>query len=75
MGREHIEPQVSGTYRVGDIRHCVADIKLARRLLGYEPQVTFEEGLEELAQWLRGRVAIDRVDKARAELDSRGLAI
>ncbi len=50
LGKEHIEPEVTAKYRVGDIRHCFADIKLARRLLGYEPRVTLEEGLEEMAQ-------------------------
>jgi dTDP-L-rhamnose 4-epimerase len=75
MGKTEIEPQVSGKYRVGDIRHCVADIRLARRLLGYEPQVSFEKGLEELAEWLRGQVAVDRVENMRAELDARGLAL
>ena len=75
MGKTHIEPQISGKYRVGDIRHCVADIKLARRLLGYAPRVTFERGLEELAEWLRGQAAVDSVEKMRAELDARGLAV
>jgi dTDP-L-rhamnose 4-epimerase len=75
MGRQHIEPEVSGKYRVGDIRHCFADIRLARRVLGYEPKVDFEEGLAELAQWLEGQEAEDHVAKARAELDARGLAI
>lgn len=73
--REDLEPEISGRYRVGDIRHCFADIRLARRVLGYEPRVTFDEGLVELAGWLEGQVAIDAVDSARAELDRRGLAI
>ncbi len=75
MGREYLTPEITGKYRVGDIRHCFADIKLARRLLGYEPKVTLEEGLEEIAQWLEGQVAHDHVAKMRSELDRRGLAI
>jgi dTDP-L-rhamnose 4-epimerase len=55
------------------VRHCFADISLARRVLGYLPQVTFHQGLTELAGWLRGQVATDRVAQARAELASRGL--
>jgi dTDP-L-rhamnose 4-epimerase len=31
MGVEHLRPEVTGKYRVGDIRHCFADIGLARR--------------------------------------------
>ena len=75
VGKPHIEPEVTGNYRVGDIRHCVADIRLARRVLGYEPKVTLDDGLVELARWLEGQQADDRVDSARAELVSRGLAI
>jgi dTDP-L-rhamnose 4-epimerase len=75
LGRRDIEPEISGKYRVGDIRHCFADVRLAHRVLGYQPQVTLDEGLIELAQWLEGQVAVDHVDSARAELDKRGLAI
>jgi dTDP-L-rhamnose 4-epimerase len=75
MGKQHIEPEVSSKYRVGDIRHCFADIRLARRLLGYEPKVELEEGLVELAAWLEGQVADDRVGQMQAELSKRGLAI
>ena len=70
-----IEPEISAKYRVGDIRHCFADVRAARRVLGYEPRVTLEEGLTELAGWLEGQVAVDRVGHARAELDKRGLAL
>jgi len=69
-----IEPDITGKYRVGDIRHCFADISLARALLGYEPEVELEEGMADLAEWLEGQVAIDRVDDATKELSARGLA-
>jgi dTDP-L-rhamnose 4-epimerase len=70
-----IAPEVTGTYRVGDIRHCFADTTLARRVLGYTPQVSLEEGLVELAGWLSGQAAHDRVDEAHAELATRGLTV
>jgi len=75
VGAEEINPEVTGKYRMGDIRHCFADITLARELLGYEPRVSFEKGLEELASWLQGQAADDHVAEARAELDVRGLAL
>jgi len=75
LGKEQIEPEIAGKYRVGDIRHCFADIRLAKRLLGYEPRVNFEEGLQELASWLATQNADDRVAAARDELHARGLAI
>jgi dTDP-L-rhamnose 4-epimerase len=69
-----IEPEVTGKFRAGDIRHCFADITLARELLGYRPTVELEDGIAELAEWLETQTAEDRVDDATAELVSRGLA-
>ncbi len=39
--------------RAGDVRHSVADISKARRLLGYEPSVDLEEGLRRTVDWYR----------------------
>ncbi|HEV2494976.1 MAG TPA: SDR family oxidoreductase [Terriglobia bacterium] len=39
--------------RPGDVRQSHADISLARRLLGYEPLVSFEQGLRETVDWYR----------------------
>jgi len=72
-GKTHLTPHVVGKYRAGDIRHCFADITLARRILGFEPAVRFEEGIAELAEWLSGEIAVDAVDEATAELSRRGL--
>jgi dTDP-L-rhamnose 4-epimerase len=69
------QPEITGRYRVGDIRHCFADISLARKVLGYEPKVKLEEGLLDLAGWLEGQIAYDRVNESRAELAARGLMV
>jgi dTDP-L-rhamnose 4-epimerase len=70
-----VSPDISGKYRVGDIRHCVADITQARLVLGYEPTVRLEDGLPELASWLRNQTAEDRVADASRELAIRGLTV
>ncbi|HYC45996.1 MAG TPA: NAD-dependent epimerase/dehydratase family protein [Burkholderiales bacterium] len=75
LGRTHIEPEIIGKYRVGDIRHCFADITKARDVLGYAPAVTLDEGLQELAAWLEGQAAVDRLAQASAELAARGLTV
>jgi dTDP-L-rhamnose 4-epimerase len=75
VGKTHLRPEITGKYRVGDIRHCFADIGKAGTLLGYTPQVTLDDGLAELAAWLEGQAAVDRVAQASAELAARGLAI
>jgi dTDP-L-rhamnose 4-epimerase len=75
IGAFHIEPEITGNYRAGDIRHCFADISLAKQVLGWEPEVTLEQGLEDLAGWLESQTAIDRGMEARAELAARGLMV
>ncbi|HYF49056.1 MAG TPA: NAD-dependent epimerase/dehydratase family protein [Planctomycetota bacterium] len=75
LGRQHIAAEITGKYRMGDIRHCFADISRAREILGYHPHVTFEAGLAELAEWLEGQAAEDRVGQASAELAARGLTV
>ncbi len=73
LDKQQIEPTMTGHYRVGDIRHCFADITLARQVLGYAPKISLGDGLTELAGWLEGQVAIDRVAAANTELAQRGL--
>jgi dTDP-L-rhamnose 4-epimerase len=75
LGREHLDPIISGKYRFGDIRHCFADISLAQKVLGYEPNVNLERGLLDFAQWLQGQLACDQIDLAHAELIERGLTV
>ncbi len=72
---EHVEPEITGDYRVGDIRHCFADVTRARTVLGYEPRVALADGLDELATWLAGQNADDGVGAARAALVERGLTL
>jgi dTDP-L-rhamnose 4-epimerase len=72
-GKSGIKPHVTGKYRAGDIRHCFADIRMSRDQLGFAPKVEFAHGLAQLAEWLAGQAAEDRVDQATAELETRGL--
>lgn len=75
MGKEELQPVTTGKYRVGDIRHCFGDISKAKTLLGFEPQVQIEEGMEELVAWLEEQVAVDNVEQAKEELAARGLTV
>lgn len=47
---KNVEPHF-GPERAGDIRHSNADISKARRLLGYDPQYSFEEGINLAIKW------------------------
>jgi dTDP-L-rhamnose 4-epimerase len=75
LGKEQIRAELTGKYRMGDIRHCFADISKAQQLLGYQPQVSLAQGMVELAQWLEGQIAIDEAENAHRELAARGLAV
>jgi dTDP-L-rhamnose 4-epimerase len=73
LGKPELEPEVTGKYRVGDIRHCFADLARSRTLLGYHPSVALDDGIVELASWLTHQRADDRAERAAAELAARGL--
>ena len=75
LNQDHIQAEITGKYRMGDIRHCFADITQARQILGYSPQVALADGLIELADWVAGQIARDRVAEAGAELAVRGLTV
>jgi dTDP-L-rhamnose 4-epimerase len=70
-----IEPEISGKFRAGDIRHCWADPTQARELLGFAAEIPLEAGVAELIDWVSTQAADDHVDNAYAELGRRGLAV
>ena len=73
LNRNDLEPEIAGKARVGDIRHCFCDGSKAAEKLGFRAYKDFDEGLAELAEWVAGQTAHDRVDEARAELEAKGL--
>ncbi|HSP17997.1 MAG TPA: NAD-dependent epimerase/dehydratase family protein, partial [Myxococcaceae bacterium] len=77
LGRRQLRREITGKYRVSDVRHCFADTTLAAQILGYEARVSFTEGLFELAEWLSGQRANGRVagKKADAQLEARELTV
>jgi len=68
-----LQPEVTGEFRAGDIRHCVADPSRARELLGWEAERPLGAGLAELAAWVARQRVTERGDEALADLRSRGL--
>jgi dTDP-L-rhamnose 4-epimerase len=72
LGRP-IEPQVTGEFREGDIRHCFADVSRARRLLDWSPKVGLATGIAELARWAERESPTDTTDRANAELRAAGI--
>ena len=66
--------RVNKEYRKNDIRHCFADNTKAKKLLGWKPKVSLEEGLKELIEWSEGEKAEDKFLDAQKELEKKGLA-
>ena len=45
------EVSITGEYRSGDIRHCIADIQKASNTIGFQPLVSFEDGISRFIEW------------------------
>jgi dTDP-L-rhamnose 4-epimerase len=69
------ELTVTGDFRVGDIRHCYADLARVRSLLGFEPAIDLEAGLRAFCEWVVTQsIGEDRSAQAMAELTRLGLS-
>jgi dTDP-L-rhamnose 4-epimerase len=72
--RKDLEPEVTGKFRAGDIRHCYSDNLKITDILGFKPEVSFEEGMKRLKVWSETQEAEDLTEKAQEELKEKGLA-
>ncbi|KKM44034.1 hypothetical protein LCGC14_1562140 [marine sediment metagenome] len=70
-----LKPIFNQQYRVGDIRHCFADITKIKNKLGYDPEISFSQGIEEYLNWVKTQKKFvhDKTDKALIELNEKGL--
>lgn len=65
---------ISGNYRLGDIRHNYADLNKIQSLLGFEPKISFVEGISRFTNWVNQQeIHIDESDKSLAEMKAKGL--
>lgn len=66
--------EISGNYRLGDIRHNYADISLARNLLGFVPKWSFDEGIAKFVEWVNQQeVQQDKYEDSIEEMKRKGL--
>jgi len=70
---DELAPEIANDYRQGDIRHCYADPETAADELGFEAEVSFEDGMQELVEWGREQDAEDHFEDANEELEEKGL--
>lgn len=65
---------VSGNYRIGDIRHNLADISLAKRILGFEPKWIFDRGIRQFTEWVEQQeLHRDNYEASLEEMKNKGL--
>jgi dTDP-L-rhamnose 4-epimerase len=66
--------QITGDFRTGDIRHCFANLTLAKQLLGFVSEVSLDAGLAAFCAWVRTQPVLeDRSPQAQLELSRIGL--
>lgn len=69
-----VAPEVTGQYRVGDIRHNFADVSQLEAVTGFRPAISLETGMRRFAAWVADQpVPQDLLDHANAELKARKL--
>lgn len=70
-----LKPVFNQQYRIGDIRHCVADISKIKNKLGYKPSINFKEGINDLITWIKSQKyeVKDTTQNALDELKEKGL--
>ncbi|MDR2008986.1 MAG: NAD-dependent epimerase/dehydratase family protein [Bacteroidales bacterium] len=67
---------ISGNYRIGDIRYNYADITLLKDKLQYHPAIPFEEGIKKFASWVKMQdidASVDSYERSLAEMKAKGL--
>ncbi|WP_419870119.1 NAD-dependent epimerase/dehydratase family protein [Chryseobacterium sp. CT-SW4] len=66
--------KITGNFRIGDIRHNIADISKIETLLGYSPKISFSEGIQKFCSWvLEQEVYEDNLEKSLQEMKEKGL--
>jgi dTDP-L-rhamnose 4-epimerase len=66
--------QISGNYRIGDIRHNYADITKIKKLLGFVPSVSFESGVAKFTRWvMEQEMSVSKFEESMQEMKSKGL--
>lgn len=65
--------EISGDFRIGDIRHNFADLTKAKRLLDFQPKVTFEQGMKTLTNWVLSQPRLDNnFNQSLQEMKDKG---
>ncbi|MDB5115754.1 MAG: nucleoside-diphosphate-sugar epimerase [Mucilaginibacter sp.] len=70
----NVPVNISGNYRLGDIRHNFADIKKIKLKLGFEVKFSFEKGIKNFTSWVNSqKIERDNYNSSINEMKDRGL--
>lgn len=70
----HVDVNISGNYRLGDIRHNFADLRKINCDLGFTPSFDFKQGLANFTSWVNGQeIKASKYEDSIAEMKSKGL--
>ena len=65
---------ISGNYRLGDIKDNYADLTKIQTKLGFEPKVSFEDGIKRFTKWVNAQEVVeDQYEKSINEMKEKGL--
>lgn len=71
--KKEVSIEISGDFRIGDIRHNFADLGKAKRLLDFQPKVSFEKGIWEFTKWVLQQPRTDNhFDQSLQEMKAKG---
>ncbi|KUJ49978.1 NAD-dependent epimerase/dehydratase family protein [Chryseobacterium sp. JAH] len=71
---KEIPIQISGNYRLGDIRHNFADISKIKSELGFVPKWNFDNGIETFTKWVNEQeIPEDKYECSIEEMKKKGL--
>lgn len=65
---------ISGNYRLGDIRHNFADLNKIKKGLGFSPRYSFETGIKKFTEWVLTQDVIEsKYEESISEMKEKGL--
>ena len=70
----NINLEISGKYRIGDIRHNIADLTKVKKVLGFKPKIDFKSGISKFTGWVKTQeIQEDKYDASIKKLKNKGL--
>ena len=70
----NIELVVNGKFRIGDIRHNIADLTKAKEVLGFKPKFDFSTGISKFVEWVKTQeIQEDKYESSIEVLKKKGI--